>query len=204
MAVPTSTKKTSKLALQYLRNQNSFITFNREVIGIRRETTENYLGFVYNTELRIFIFNNNSSLWILSNFSEHGSKSEHQGHFKPSIEDKTLTYKLISLKQLDNSYGKHKSLHATKGVFTWHRGDFRAGVTSLRFPLIALHLFTWYHHKMSCRRESPRREFTPVLSPGREFHCRYVTSQRYHVNAKRPLVSVWNRFASRLERVAHA
>ena len=26
------------------------------------------------------------------------------------------------------------------------------------------------HHKMSCRRESPRRKFTPVLVPGREFH----------------------------------
>ena len=31
-------------------------------------------------------------------------------------------------------------------------------------------LFTWYHHKMSYRRESPRREFTPVVVPGREFH----------------------------------
>ena len=64
VAAPTNTKKTSKLALQYLRNQYSFITFNREVIGRRRETTENYLSlnFVYNTELCIFIFNNNSSL----------------------------------------------------------------------------------------------------------------------------------------------
>ena len=57
-----------------------------------------------------------------------------------------------------------------KGVFTWHRGDFRPGASSLRFPLMALYLFTWYHHKMLCRRESPRREFTPVLAPGREFH----------------------------------
>ena len=24
--------------------------------------------------------------------------------------------------------------------FTWHRGDFRAGASSLRFPLMALHL----------------------------------------------------------------
>ena len=29
---------------------------------------------------------------------------------------------------------------------------------------------TWYHDKMSCRRESPRREFTPVVVPGQEFH----------------------------------
>ena len=52
----------------------------------------------------------------------------------------------------------------TKGVFTWHRGDFRAGARSLQFPLMALHFFTWYHHKTSCRRESPRREFTFALS----------------------------------------
>ena len=57
-----------------------------------------------------------------------------------------------------------------QGVFTWHRGDFRPGASSLRFPLMALYLFTWYHHKMSCRCESPRRELTPVLVPGREFH----------------------------------
>ena len=31
-------------------------------------------------------------------------------------------------------------------------------------------VFTWYHHKMSCRCESPRRELTLVLVPGREFH----------------------------------
>ena len=37
---------------------------------------------------------------------------------KPSIEDITLTYKLISLKQLDNSWGKHKSLHVTKSPTT--------------------------------------------------------------------------------------
>ena len=57
-----------------------------------------------------------------------------------------------------------------KGVFTWDRGEFRPGASSLRFPFMARYLFTWYHHKMSCPRESPRREFTPVLVPGREFH----------------------------------
>ena len=57
-----------------------------------------------------------------------------------------------------------------KGVLTRQRGDLRDGATSLLFPLVALHLFTWYHHKLSCRRESPRREFTPVDVPGREFH----------------------------------
>ena len=73
-------------------------------------------------------------------------------------------------------------------MFTWHRGDFRAGVSSLRFSLMALHLFTWYHYKMSCQRES----------------LQYEISQRCHVNAKRANVSVWNRTAGRLERVAHA
>ena len=34
----------------------------------------------------------------------------------------------------------------------------------------SIYLFTWYHHKMSCRRESRQREFTPVVVPGREFH----------------------------------
>ena len=44
------------------------------------------------------------------------------------------------------------------------------GASTLRFPLMALYLFTWYHHKMSCRRESPQREFPPVVVSGREFH----------------------------------
>ena len=80
---------------------------------------------------------------------------------------------------------------------------------------------------------SPRSEFTPVPSHGSIFvymippqnvmparvtpawvhpgcctgariSLRYEISQRYHVNAKRPPVSVWNRSAGRLERVAHA
>ena len=56
------------------------------------------------------------------------------------------------------------------GVFTWHRGDFHPEASSLRVPLLALYLSTWYHHKMSCRRKSPRHEFTPALVPRREFH----------------------------------
>ena len=43
-------------------------------------------------------------------------------------------------------------------MFTWYRGHFHPGASSLRFPLMALYSFTWYQHKMSCR-----REFTPVL-----------------------------------------
>ena len=48
-----------------------------------------------------------NSLWNSSNFSQ--IKSESQGVFKSAIEDVTLTYQLISLKQLDNVYGKCKS-----------------------------------------------------------------------------------------------
>ena len=76
-------------------------------------------------------------------------------------------------------------------------------------------------------RLSPRSEFNPVPSHGSIFvymippqnfmpawvhpcsctgariSLRYEISQRYHVNAKRPPVLVWNRSAGRLERVAH-
>ena len=48
-------------------------------------------------------------------------------------------------------------------MFTWYRGDFHPGASSLRFPLVALYSFTWYQSNMSCRRESYRREFTPFL-----------------------------------------
>ena len=57
-----------------------------------------------------------------------------------------------------------------KGVFTWHLGNFHPEASSLRFPLMALYLFTWYHHKMLCRRKSPRHKLTPALVPGQEFH----------------------------------
>ena len=86
---------------------------------------------------------------------------------------------------------------------------------------------------MTPGRLSPRSEFTPVPSHGSIFvymippqnvmparvtpawvhpgsctgariSLRYEISQWHHVNAKRPLVSVWNRSAGRLERVAHA
>ena len=48
--------------------------------------------------------------------------------------------------------------------------------------------------------ESPRREFTPVLVQGREFH---EIPQRYHVNAKQPPISMRNQSAGRMERVVH-
>ena len=39
---------------------------------------------------------------------------------------------------------------------------------------------------------------------GARISLRYKISELYHVNAKRPPVSVWSRSAGRLERVAHA
>ena len=70
------------------------------------------------------------------------------------------------------------------------------GASSLRFPLMALYLFTWYHQKMSCRRESPRGEFTPVLVPGRELNFTPVRNLA--------AVSCKRQTTTRLERVAHA
>ena len=49
---------------------------------------------------------------------------------------------------------------------------FRAGASSLRSGSLS-HGFTFVYmipHKMPCVRESPRREFTPVVVPGRKFH----------------------------------
>ena len=90
-----------------------------------------------------------------------------------------------------------------------------------------------WHNYMTPGRLSRHGEFTPVPSHGSTFvymtppqkvmparvapvwvhsscrtgariSLRYEISQRYHVNTKRPPVSVWNQSARRLERVAHA
>ena len=44
----------------------------------------------------------------------------------------------------------------------------------------------------------------PGSCTGARISLLYEISQRYHVSAKRPPVSAWNRSANRLERVAHA
>ena len=129
-------------------------------------------------------------------------------------------------------------------MFTWHRGDFRAGASSLRFPPMALYLFlysnflnsrnhkliqrtslkrqrtsnsrrkpstykpkiytkkfkiiytdfkkwakTWFHHK--CYTGASH----PSFCIGARIILRYEISQRCHVNAKRPPVSMLNRSA---------
>ena len=80
------------------------------------------------------------------------------------------------------SYHYSRGSFYCKGVITWHRGDFRACASSLRFPLMALYLFTWYHHNMSCRRELPWREFIPE-TPVRiaTLSCKRETTTRFGV-----------------------
>ena len=55
---------------------------------------------------------------------------------------------------------------------------------------------------MSCQGKLPWCEFTLVV--GVRISLWYEISQRYHVNAHWPHVSVWNQSADRLEWVAHA
>ena len=43
----------------------------------------------------------------------------------------------------------------------------------------------------------------PGSCTGARISLRYEILQRYHVDAKQPLVSMWNRLAGRLERAAH-
>ena len=56
------------------------------------------------------------------------------------------------------------------GVYMTPGATFRRRKLTPVPSLMTLYLSTWYRHKMSCRPESPRREFTPVVVPGREFH----------------------------------
>ena len=83
-------------------------------------------------------------------------------------------------------------------MFTWHLGNFCAGTSSLWFAwlCICLHDTTTKCH------------VTPAwvhlgCSLKERISLRYKILQQYHVNAKRPLVTVWNWSAGRLERVAH-
>ena len=105
----------------------------------------------------------------------------------------------------------------TKGVFTGHRGDFRAGARSLQFPLMALQNVmparvtrAWVHLRaFSILRNRLTRSLTqarvhPGCCTGERISPRNETSQRYSVNAKRPPVLVWNRSTGGPERVGHA
>ena len=88
------------------------------------------------------------------------------------------------------SYIAQIRLRCWKGVFTWHRGDFRSGASSLWFPLMALYLFTWYHHKFHAGAShpgasSPRflyrsENFTPVRNLP-TVSCKPETTTRFGV-----------------------
>ena len=82
--------------------------------------------------------------------------------------------------------------------------DFHSVTSYLRFPLVALYLFTWYQHKIWYRSESYRCEFTQVTVQERDFYSGskthsdvmsrlYICSFRYEIT----LLGV-------MERVAHA
>ena len=78
--------------------------------------------------------------------------------------------------------GIHISLRVCVRGYTYH-GDTHITVTPARVTP------AWVH---------------PGSCNGARISPRYEISQRYHVNTKRPPVSVWNRSVGRLERVAHA
>ena len=86
----------------------------------------------------------------------------------------------------------------SKGVFTWNRGELNP---------VPRH-GSIFVYMIPPQNVMPAR-VTPAwvhlgCCTGARISLRYEISQRYHVNAKRPPVSVWNRSAGRLERVAHA
>ena len=82
--------------------------------------------------------------------------------------------------------------HVSKGVFTWHRGDFRIGASSLWFPLMALYLVTWYHHKCHAGASHPGVSSPPFLYQGENFiplrnlatvSCKLETTTRFGVKS---------------------
>ena len=81
------------------------------------------------------------------------------------------------------------------------RDHFRASVSSLGFPLWALYLFTWYHHKMSRWHESLQSAFNSVMLYWSE---NFIQGWNMYVNAKQPPILVWNQSAGGLEWVVHA
>ena len=91
----------------------------------------------------------------------------HKQHLSLNVLCHDLLFHAVSV--LKSSLSAFTPILCSKGVFTWYWGDLPAGASSLQFPIMALNLFTWYHHEMSCRCKSPRREFTEVIVPEREF-----------------------------------
>ena len=104
-------------------------------------------------------------------------------------------YGLLSCRvsQLNEINSSQKS-SLFRWVFTWHRGDFRAGPSSLRFLLEALYLFTWYHHEMSFRRVSHLRELITIVVPKRESQRKGIlwTRNNYSFLCQIGLPMDWN------------
>ena len=93
----------------------------------------------------------------------------------------------------------------SKGVFTWHRGDFRASASSLRFPFDSWLCNCLHDTNPRCHagRVTPA-QVHPGCCTGARISLQYEISHRHHVNAKPPTVSAWYRSAGGLEGVEHA
>ena len=85
----------------------------------------------------------------------------------------------------------HWQVH--KEVFTWHWGEFHPGASSLRFPLMALHLFsTLYHHKFQAGASHPSVSSLRFLYRGENFSpvrnratvsCKHETTTHFGVKS---------------------
>ena len=116
----------------------------------------------------------------------------------------TLWESCIIIGALQSNSSSKKARRLTKVVFTLHSGDFHAGASSLRFPLMALYFSV---NMIQPQNVIPARATPALYHPGctgARISHRFKISQRHRVNAKRPPVSVWNPSAGGLERVAHA
>ena len=91
-----------------------------------------------------------------------------------------------------------------KGLFTWHWGQLSC---RSEFTTVPPHGSTFVYmiptQKVMPAWLTPARVHSGCC-PGVRNSLRFEISQQYHVNAKRPHVSVWNRSAGKLKQVAHA
>ena len=83
------------------------------------------------------------------------------------------------------------------GVFTWRRGS------SLRFPLMALYSFTWYHHKCHAGANRPGVS-SPRLSHRGENFTPVGDFATVSCKREKSIRSGGESVCRRLERVAHA
>ena len=111
----------------------------------------------------------------------------------------TICLNWNSMKLLVALYGNLRGcLHDTGATFAPERVHY----CSLSWLYICLHDTTTKYNVMPAR-VTPAWVH-PGCCTGARISLRYEISQRYHVKAKRPHVSVWNGSVGRLEREAHA